>query len=100
MDAVEYNDITVADHYCKIQNLTWCTEHIVYGYPNVFLNDEQQKFIDENDTILSDYISTMEAAFVTVDKDIEAEYDAFVQELKRLGAEELRQIYIDAYPAE
>ena len=100
VDAVEYNDITVADHYWKIQNLTWCTEHIVYGYPNVFLNDEQQKFIDENDTILSDYISTMEAAFVTGDKDIEAEYDAFVQELKRLGAEELRQIYIDAYPAE
>jgi len=70
--------------------------HIEYVYPTVYLDKESSEKVKEIYTILSDYVNTMEAKFITGAEPL-SNYPAFVSELKNLGAEEFATIYLDAY---
>jgi hypothetical protein len=70
-------------------------EHAKTGIPTVYPSADQQQWLTENEQIITDYVIQMEAQFITGAKDIEAEYDAFMAELKAKGAEELQKIYQD-----
>ncbi|MBE6884956.1 MAG: extracellular solute-binding protein [Ruminococcaceae bacterium] len=79
------------------QNIKHNYDLIQFGYPTVYLNDEQQTFMDENSTIINDYVMQMEAKFITGAASIDGEFDGFIEELKKLGAEEYEKIYQDVY---
>ena len=79
------------------QNALHNYDLIQHYYPTVYLSDEQQTFMDENSTIINDYIMQMEAKFITGAASIDDEFDAFIEELKKLGAEEYEKIYQDVY---
>lgn len=65
------------------------------GMPTVWFTDEQQETINELWTPLEDYVTQMEAKFITGAISLD-EYDNFVTELVKLGAEDVQQIYQDA----
>ncbi len=79
------------------QNILYNYDLIKFGYPTVYLNDEQQSFMDKNTTIINDYVKQMEAKFITGSASIENDYEAFLAELEKLGAKDYEQIYKDVY---
>lgn len=76
--------------YSVLMNLT---KNITFGYPTVYLSDTDQKYIDEYKTPLEDYVSNMEAKFITGAIPIASKYDEFIAEIKKLGAEKYLDIY-------
>ncbi len=68
------------------------------GYPTVYFTAEQQEWLDANATILNDYVYQMEAKFITGAASIDAEYDNFIAELKKMGAEDYQKLYVEVYP--
>ena len=94
------NDPEVAD---DTKQWTWTgwrdrlktSEALRYGLPIVYPTADQQQWIDENLLVLEDYVTTMEAQFISGELDIEENYDDFIAELKRLGAEDYQKIYVD-----
>ncbi len=70
--------------------------YIQYGYPVVYLDDASLERINEIATPLSDYALQMEAKFITGAESLD-NYDAYLEEMKRLGSDEYIQIYTDAY---
>ena len=66
--------------------------------PTVWFTEDQQEVIDELWTPLEDYVKQMEAKFITGATPL-SDYDAFVEELRKLGAEEVQQVYQDATAA-
>jgi len=84
--------------WSRYQDITTCYEHLRHGYPIVYFTKEQQDWLDEYATLITDYVSQMEAKFITGAADIGTEYDAFITELKNLGAEDYEKIYQEAYP--
>ncbi len=83
----------------RYNNILVNRQWISHGYPSVYLNGEQQEWMDANSTILNDYVYQMEAQFVTGAASIEKDYDAFLAQLEKLGAAEYEKIYIDVYPS-
>ena len=70
--------------------------YIEYVYPTVYLDSTSTEKVNEIYTVLSDYVNTMEAKFITGAEPL-SNYQAFVTELKNLGAENYAKIYLDAY---
>lgn len=68
-----------------------------HGYPAVYPSSEQQAWLDEHKKILEDYVFQMEAKFITGAADLDTEYDAYIEELKKKGADEYQKIYVDLY---
>jgi len=87
-----------AEGWTRWHDMEETYEYLSAGYPTIsYLNADDQTWIDENKTILEDYVLQMEAKFITGAADIDAEYDAFIEELKKLGAEKYQEIYANAY---
>ena len=87
-----------AEGWTRSRDMIECYEYLSHGYPTVsYLSEEDQNWVNENKTILEDYVLQMEAKFITGAASIENEYDAFIEELKKLGAEEYQTIYANAY---
>ena len=83
--------------YERAQDIEAAYEYRSHGYPQVYLTEEQQEWVDEHKTILEDYVLQMEAQFITGAADLDTEYDAFIEELKNKGAEEYLDIYVELY---
>ncbi|MGI5900136.1 MAG: hypothetical protein ACOX8S_09500 [Christensenellales bacterium] len=69
----------------------------VLPYPDVHLKAE---VTDKAATLKADLTTVIEiwtGQFITGEKSIEKDYDAFIAEIKGIGAEEFQQIYQDAY---
>ncbi len=67
------------------------------GFPSVyFFSDEDNDWIAENLTILTDYAKAEEAKFITGARPL-SEFDAYVDQLKALGAEKYQSILHDYY---
>ena len=65
-------------------------------YPPVYLSEENTNRVDELRTALDTYVESMEAKFIIGTEPL-TNYDAFIEQLKALGAEEYQKIYVDAY---
>ena len=69
--------------------------------PEVFdyypLTTEQNEKALEIQVTANNYVSEMTAAFLTGSKDIDAEWDNFLAQLKVIGLDELQEIYQSAY---
>ena len=61
------------------------------------LTTEQTEIASEIQLTLNNYVQEMTAAFLTGSKDIDAEWDAYLAELDKIGIEELQEIYQAAY---
>jgi putative aldouronate transport system substrate-binding protein len=66
--------------------------YFAYGLPNLFFIDSDTAVINELMTPLTDYVKSMEAKFIIGAENL-ANYDRFIAELKRLGAEKIDAIY-------
>jgi putative aldouronate transport system substrate-binding protein len=66
--------------------------YFTYGLPLLFFSDNDTAVINELMTPLTDYVKSMEAKFITGAENL-ANYDRFIAELKRLGAEKIDSIY-------
>ncbi len=78
------------------QYLANVADHRTPIYPPVYLSEENVNRVDELKTALNTYVEAMEAKFIIGTEPL-SNYDAFVQQLKTLGAEEYQKIYVDAY---
>lgn len=58
--------------------------------------DEKDSIADQSSDILN-YVEEMKSAFLTGEKDIDAEWDGYLSELKSIGSEEVLQMYQTAY---
>ncbi|MBE6884120.1 MAG: hypothetical protein E7487_05905 [Ruminococcaceae bacterium] len=95
---IEQGDANANEGWWRMNSMRSDYKWIVHGYPTVYFTDEQQTWLDENQTILEDYVYQMEAKFISGAEDIAAGYDAFIAELEKLGAAEYEKIFIDVYP--
>ena len=92
-----YSDADRAVAYQQWRHALVGYPYKIYDKPTVYPTDEQQAWLDEYRTILEEYAAQMEAKFITGAADLDAEYDAYIEELKRKGAEELQAIYVELY---
>ena len=65
--------------------------------PGVSIPEDKQARFNSIKTQIDTYRKEKEAAFFTGTEDVASGYDAFVQELKTRGIDEILQIYNDAY---
>ena len=100
-DKARVESDTPADNnegWWRYNNLIVDYKWISHGYPSVYFTTEQQEWLDANSTIINDYVYQMEAQFVTGAASIEADYDAFIAELTKLGAADYEALYTEVYP--
>ena len=91
-------DVTTFEGAWRSSQINTITEYFTQGMPTVWFTEDQQEVIDELWTPLEDYVKQMEAKFITGATPL-SDYDAFVEELRKLGAEEVQQVYQDATAA-
>ena len=65
--------------------------------PTLLLNDEELEMTSEIRATLKSYVNNMTAMFITGNKDIDGEWDAFQNELRNIGVETYIQVYQQAY---
>lgn len=70
---------------------------IAYRYPDVYLDTDTYTRALELKSELEDYVYMMEGQFISGALSLDADYDAFIEQLKTLGVEEYVQIYTEAY---
>ncbi len=63
----------------------------------LLLSVDEEKNIGESWTDLLGYVEEMKAAFLTGEKDIDAEWDGYLSELKAIGSEEILKVYQTGY---
>lgn len=66
-------------------------------YPQVYLNDEDQKLINTLSVDLGSYIDQFIARGITNDLDIDAEWNGYIERLNRMGLDKYLEIYQKAY---
>jgi len=72
-------------------------QYAIEGYPAyVFYTDEQTEFINTHKTPLQDYVTSMEAKFITGAISFD-EFDNYIAELDKLGANEYNEIISGYY---
>ena len=84
------------ENHWRLQFLENVDPYRVAPYPPVYLSEENSNRVDELKTALDTYVESMEAKFIIGTEPL-TNYDAFVEQLKSLGAEEYQKIYVDAY---
>lgn len=67
------------------------------AFPDVHYTAEEFSKLERLSTDINTYVKEMRAQFVTKSDSIDAKWDAYVQELKKMGYEELREINQAAY---
>ena len=70
--------------------------HIIPKYPIVYFNDEQNDRFLELSTMLSDYITMMDARFITGAEPL-SNIPVYLDRIRSMGADELEKLYQDAY---
>lgn len=65
-------------------------------YPDVFLTDEEQDRVNKIQTDLETYVDQMEAKFIVGDISID-KWDEYIETTKKIGVEELIDIYQTAF---
>ncbi|MGI6691661.1 MAG: hypothetical protein ACOX63_12615 [Christensenellales bacterium] len=98
MYAVMNCDPTTLEGAWRSSQVNTVTKYYTQGMPTVWFTEEQQEVINELWTPLEDYVKQMEAKFITGAASLD-EYDSFVAELGKLGAEDIQKIYQDATAA-
>ena len=87
--------------YCTDLDIESKFAGIANAAPEVFdyypLTAEQNEKVLEIQLTANNYVSEMTAAFLTGAKDIDAEWDNFLAQLKVIGLDELQEIYQSAY---
>ena len=71
----------------------------VQQIPNLWLSGDDSARISALETPLKDYIRTSIIEFITGKKDVDADWDAYINGLNKLGAEEYIALYQSAYDA-
>ena len=69
-------------------------------YPPVFMTKQQSSEIAQLRTTIGDFIVEHDARFITGDLDIEKDWDAYVNELDKIGVERYVQVAQEAYDAQ
>ena len=69
------------------------------GYPRDFVSftTEESEILAQYQTDMETYITECLAKFFTGDMDVDADYDAFAEQIRNLGSEEVKQVYQSAY---
>ncbi|WP_211746637.1 extracellular solute-binding protein [Paenibacillus sp. Marseille-Q4541] len=65
-------------------------------YPNVYLTPEEQEEASRLRSDLDKYVEEMEAKFITGQESLD-KWDSYVEQLKKMGAERVAEIYQGAY---
>jgi putative aldouronate transport system substrate-binding protein len=65
-------------------------------YPNMYMSDDENKRLSVLGTDIMTYVRKMEAKWI-VDGGIDGEWDKYVQDLKKMGLDEMIQIKQKAY---
>jgi putative aldouronate transport system substrate-binding protein len=73
-------------------HLETASPYFTYGLPLLFFSNADNTVINELMTPLTDYVKSMEAKFITGAENL-TNYDRFLVELKRLGADKIDSIY-------
>lgn len=63
----------------------------------LLMSADEEEATAEPWTDLLGYVEEMKAAFLTGEKDIDAEWDAYLSELKAIGSQEILEVYQTAY---
>lgn len=87
LDGIQYTYIITDDALRGYQKV---------GYVETFLSLEDTEKVTELLVPLQDYVDSMSAKFITGDESLE-NYDAFVERMIQLGADEIDKIYHDTY---
>ena len=75
-----------------------CFEYIPEEYIDIMpLTSDETAEIKDVKATLTSYVKESLAAFVTGAKDIDAEWDAYLAELEKIGYKELLEVYQEAY---
>lgn len=95
---IDYNRVLSGEEgYWRTENAENAGEYFISGYPNVmFYTEEEVQIMKELLTPLTDYVELMEAKFITGAESFD-NYDSFIEELKKLGAEQIDEIYRTNY---
>lgn len=94
--------LTEYKKYSETAQAAICQEGLVkYGtakaYPNVSYTAEQSDALKEKKTAIQSLISTYKCQFITGVKDVDAEWDAFQNELKKAGLDDVMKVEQEAY---
>lgn len=76
--------------------------NIIEGYPNVIFTNEESEEMSTLKTDIQSYMKTMKAQFITGELDIDANWDAYLAELDKMGLDrllEIEQAALDRYLA-
>lgn len=71
----------------------------VEPYPQVYLEDADQKEVATINADINPYVIEMSARFITGDLSLEKDYDNFIAELEKMGVQRYIDIYQKAYDA-
>lgn len=80
------------DQFWRQRFLANVTPYFAPRYPNVFFTPEEVERLDELETPLEDYVTQMEARFITGVEPL-SNFDEYRESLKQLGAEEYLEIH-------
>lgn len=73
------------------------TPYLVVPYPSVYFTTEEQKKVNSYNTDLSSCVERFFARTITGEIDVDAEWDNYIGELKRIGLDDLISIYQKKY---
>lgn len=84
-----------AGHWRRSVN-EYTREYFTETFPSVFLTAEESQKVTELYTPLKDYVTIMEAKFITGIEPME-NFDAYIDQLNLLGLQEYTEIYTNAF---
>lgn len=96
----EYNDVHDLDYlepFLYLESKKYEEYKPEQTLPPLVFTDEENAEIADVETDIKKYRDEQKALFVTGQKDIDAEWDAYVQQLENLGLSRLIEIYNQAY---
>lgn len=100
VDAAETEADQLKAETSKIVNtaIMECFEYIPEEYVDIMpLTADETAEISDVKATLTSYVKECLAAFITGTKDIDAEWDAYLAELEKIGYKELLEVYQEAY---
>ena len=103
VEAAEYvlgheveNKTSGAPRHWRSQMETWCCDYYSPCYPIMYFEEDVNDRIMELETPLRDYVTIMEAKFITGEEGMD-KFDAYYEALQGMGLSEYESYYTDAY---
>jgi putative aldouronate transport system substrate-binding protein len=93
----EYQKALLDEDSLRIREI-WANVDISMAFePILYLTDEEYEIVQSTSTDIATFKNEMRDSFITGQRDIEKEWDSYVETLKSMGIEELQKVQQAAY---